>query len=128
MTVMDPATTDQVWTARRAPGVLLIHAWMRGGPLLPLSEHDQRILAALDADLSGTRLARILARVRSRCSSLQLNLATVALSALGNGLLAVGVVLDSRPLTLATVFLLAAAPTPTVIAFRYADLGAPSAR
>jgi hypothetical protein len=85
-----------------------------------ISDRDQRILAALDADIATTRAERLLARIRARWSALALNLATVVLTMADFGLLAAGVELDSRAITLAAILLLVGGQAPTVIAFRYA--------
>lgn len=84
-----------------------------------LSDHDQRILATLDADTPAGRTA---ARPRARFSVLQLHLATLLFSVIGAGDLAVAIGdEDSRTAALLAIGVLTAAPTPTVLAYRYTD-------
>ncbi len=86
-----------------------------------LSDHDQRILATLDADVADTPAGRTAARLRARFSVLQLHLATLLFSVIGYGGLAAAIGEDSRTAALLAIGVLTAAPTPTVLAYRYTD-------
>lgn len=88
---------------------------------MTLSDHDQRVLAALDADIAATTGGRFLARARARFSAVSLSLITLGLTAVSFGGLAAGVGVDSRGAVIAAMLVLTAAPAPTVIADRYAD-------
>jgi len=89
--------------------------------VIVLSDQDQRILAVLDADIAARSAARVVARLRARFSSVQLVLGTVVFSAVGYGGLGVAISVGSRGGALVAIAIVSAAPTCTVLAYRYTD-------
>lgn len=89
--------------------------------MIVLSDQDQRILAMLDADIAARSAARVVARLRARFSSVQLVLSTVVFSAVGYGGLGVAISVGSRGGALLAIAIVSAAPSWTVLAYRYTD-------
>lgn len=93
----------------------------------PLSEHDQRILALLDADVTDSALGLAAARLRARHSATGLYLATLACAAADTALIFLGADTDNLALVLFALLLFCLAPVPAALAARYGPHSAPAA-
>ncbi len=93
----------------------------------PLSEHDQRILALLDADVTDTALGLAAARLRARHSATGLYLATLACAAADTALMFLGADIDNLALVLFALLLFCFAPVPAAVATRYGPHSPPPA-
>jgi len=114
---MDPAEAFWPEPPRRADGSST-SARVIGGTV-PLSEHEQRVVAELDADVATTVAGRTAARLRAHHSAAGLYLTTLALVAIDTGVLFLGADVDSVRVILLGLVLFCVAPVPTVIANRY---------
>jgi len=93
----------------------------------PLSEHDQRILALLDADVADTVLGLAAARLRARHSAAGLYLATLVWAAADTALMFLGADVDNLALVLVALLLFGLASVPAAVVTRYGPHSAPAA-